>query len=687
MNPPRPRPAPRTWAWLVFLALTAGLCLMWTLLPPPPAASQIRVSLFALLGLSGLGLVLLFPDISPRRTVPVILIAAVLLRLLLLPAPVSDDVYRYLWEGRLVLAGENPYAATADAPLRVTTRDADWAKMNHRDRLTAYPPGIQWIFAATVSLTSNPLGMKLPALAGDLASLGLLLALLKRRHLPLRWAGFYAFNPVILISYAAEAHFDSLMTAALLAALLAAACQQSVRAWFWLGAAIQIKIVCLCLLPLFLTRRLRRSAWVLLPVLVFPTLPFASHLPNLFAGVKGFTTSGQFNAPLVSLFDTILPLTLATRLAALCFLVSAALILRTYLRRQLDLPTATGFILTALVCCSPIVHFWYLAWLIPFAALRPSFATAILSLTMAGYFIASWSAAQGHGWGYGPAITAAIWLPAALAWLLQNRHLLTFRKAPTQPATAAPNPAPTLGIIIPTLNPGPALATLLQQLRHETGPDLPIIIADATLPPSLPSPQASLVCSARGRGLQIATGINALPPACDWILIAHSDTTPRPGWLTHLQSAIASHPDVSLFVFGQRFTPSRPSTLLIEVLNELRILFGGVAFGDQTMVIHRARLTAAGGFPAQPLMEDVEASLRLRPHGRVHYLAHEWQVSAQKWHGPLLPRIAFIIRLLLTYYRSRLQGPAAAAQTAKRLYTEYYPNPTSLKTDPLLTSD
>ena len=74
-------------------------------------------------------------------------------------------------------------------------------------------------------------------------------------------------NVVLLISFAAEAHFDSLMTAALLAALLAVL-HKKTSVWLWLGVAIQIKLVCLVLVPLFLTRRLLPRAWLLLVVLV-----------------------------------------------------------------------------------------------------------------------------------------------------------------------------------------------------------------------------------------------------------------------------------------------------------------------------------------------------------------------------------------------------------------------------------
>ena len=91
------------------------------------------------------------------------------------------------------------------------------------------------------------------------------------------------------------------------------------------------------------------------------------------------------------------------------------------------------------------------------------------------------------------------------------------------------------------------------------------------------------------------------------------------------------------------------------------------------MLIRRSALEASGGFPAQPLMEDVEASLRLAARGRILYLGREWQVSGKKWSGNFPRRFTLVIRLVATYQLARLRSPARAAAVAERMYREYYP--------------
>ncbi len=660
----------RSIIWSACFLLALALCAAWGQLPLLDSAPLLRVALFAALGLLSLPLCFLFPDANHRRSTMTLVIGAVLLRLVLLPAPVSDDVNRYLWEGRLTLAGENPFAAIADDPVRAPYRDDYWDAMNHRDQPTAYPPGIQWIMAATVAIAYHPFGMKMLALLGDFTSLWLILILLKKRAAPLRWAGFYAFNPITLIAFVAEAHFDSLMLAALLAMLLCDHLKRPSLTWLFLGLAIQIKLIAIVLALLLLTRRNLRGAWAILPILIIPTLPFLADIPLWWEGVTRFAGGGAFNSPLFS----------AMRLCGFSqdtaritgygiFLIMSGIV---FLKSQRGLPltNAAAIVLGTLLICSPIVHFWYFAWLLPIAALRPSLALSTASITIAGYFLA-WQTQHVQGWwGYGHHTAVLIWLLPVLAFLAQHRPWkILFHPHLRKPQqTEIPS---SLSIIIPTLNAGTELASFIAHLRETSPAETQIILADGgSTDGSLATIRETIIHSPPGRGQQIAAGIVAATG--DWLLIAHADTQPAVRWHDLLQQAILQHPQAAMLVLGQRFLPPSWPTLFIEALNELRVVFGGVAFGDQTMVIRRRALEQSGGFPAQPLMEDVEASMTLQAHGEIIYLGQEWQVSAKKWQGTFTRRFTLIIRLMLTYQLIRLRSRHRAQEYSQKLYAEYY---------------
>ena len=69
-------------------------------------------------------------------------------RLTLLPLTptLSDDIYRYLWDGRVQLAGVNPYAYAPDAPELMRLRTDEFASINHPSIPTIYPPLTQLAF-------------------------------------------------------------------------------------------------------------------------------------------------------------------------------------------------------------------------------------------------------------------------------------------------------------------------------------------------------------------------------------------------------------------------------------------------------------------------------------------------------------------------------------------------------------
>ena len=94
-----------------------------------------------------------------RRTspLPLVLLVAVFLRLtpLFSPPSLSDDAYRYVWDGRVQAAGTNPYLHVPAAPALAHLRDAAiYENVNRRDYApTIYPPAAQLLFLATTRVS------------------------------------------------------------------------------------------------------------------------------------------------------------------------------------------------------------------------------------------------------------------------------------------------------------------------------------------------------------------------------------------------------------------------------------------------------------------------------------------------------------------------------------------------------
>ena len=108
------------------------------------------------------------PGTFPERP-HLILGAALVFRLTLWwsPATLSDDIFRYVWDGRVQLAGINPYLYAPSAPQVAHLRDALYHSVNHAGIPTIYPPLAQFFFRAICVLSATPAAFKLALLLCD----------------------------------------------------------------------------------------------------------------------------------------------------------------------------------------------------------------------------------------------------------------------------------------------------------------------------------------------------------------------------------------------------------------------------------------------------------------------------------------------------------------------------------------
>lgn len=222
--------------------------------------------------------------------------------LLAVPPALSDDLYRYVWDGRVLAAGHDPYAHAPDAPALAGLRDAHALRVNHPELPTIYPPLAIAAFALLSGL--GPLGPKLLGLLGH----ALLVVAVSRltpttRHAQASFA--VALNPLLLAEGPLNGHVDVLAAACVLLALLAwsrlpggadsagpavdalrphrARADRAARLRVGLlGAlAIGLKLVGLLLVPLLLRARDRRLRLVA-PGLLLVGVAFLA--PLFFAG-------------------------------------------------------------------------------------------------------------------------------------------------------------------------------------------------------------------------------------------------------------------------------------------------------------------------------------------------------------------------------------------------------------------
>lgn len=612
-----------------------------------------------------IGAWLSFPDgLSTRHKIGLILLISLLARIFMLGMPVSDDVYRYLWEGKIIIAGESPYQFPAEHAHYESYRDQYWEGMNHKDKLTAYPPLAELIFAGVSSIAYSPWAFKVLFILADMCMVWVLISFLTLRGVDVRTALLYALNPLALFAIAGEAHFDVLLILAMMLAMLCVEKKSFAWGWVWLGVAIQIKIIAVVLVPLFLWRCNWRYAWLLLIPLALPSLYFIDSLSGMFHGLWAFGGLGAFNGPIHGPISYTLDgnITWASRVVFVLFGLTTLWVVWT-----VKTPVKAAYLLIAtLVLLSPVVHYWYVLWVIPFVVLYPSLSWIVLSFTSGIYFVSMFSVENGEDWLLPVWAMWVTWLPFLLVLVYESRMIL-LRKFQQDNLWEEPK---SLAIIVPTLNEGEQIRACLSALKSLTHPADKIIVSDGgSTDDTVVTAQAlglEIVTSRCGRGAQIRAGVEAVQS--DVIMVIHADCICKSNISQRVMTMLAQNPDVIGGAIGQRFNVSSPRLLIIEMLNDARATLGGASFGDQGQFFRNAALREQGGIPEYPLMEDVELSLRMMQSGRVVLLGGGIENSARQWKHGFIQRILLILKLVIVFRLSRLLN----RDVTKKLYEMYY---------------
>lgn len=609
-----------------------------------------------------------------------ILWLGILARALLLPAEPSDDVNRYLWEGKLLREGISPYGQVADATELEHLRDAHWEEMNHRDRFTIYPPGALGFFSMVGAIWYSPMALKLVFLVFDLILMGLLIRELPRRGLDGRYLAFYALNPAVLLATAGEAHFDILFLLPLFLAIRSFEKNREVGGWAWLGLAVQMKWIPLLLVPWLLCRRkgCLRGWAVFGAIVLVPGLPFLGDVSRVVKGTLEFGGGSHFNGSLHALVLSILGdggttwVTLVSGGGLLVTLILTGILVRSPYRYAL---AALG----ALLLWSSVVHFWYLSWLAPFLVLIPRFGWLLVSVSMCFYFLSWQGAAEGDGWGIEPWAQVLIWLPAWVFFSgdflrgirrLLNRSSGAWGRA-IEAGSDKKGEAEVFGVIIPSYQEADKLEALVQSFEGE-GTGAPFILAlaaedEASIELAQQRDWAFSVASV-GRGTQIAAAYEQI----DWdvVVIRHSDVRDPGGEAFRaLVKLCQSDQELVGGICGQQFSGEANGYLeAVEWMNTARFLITEIGFGDQMQFFRRRALEKSGGFPALRLMEDVELSLRLKEQGPVACVGVPVESDPRAWlQTRFWKRVGLILKLTLNYRWDRFQGKEISGY-----YERYY---------------
>jgi rSAM/selenodomain-associated transferase 2 len=213
----------------------------------------------------------------------------------------------------------------------------------------------------------------------------------------------------------------------------------------------------------------------------------------------------------------------------------------------------------------------------------------------------------------------------------------------------------SLAIIIPVLNEVAVLPKLLEQLVPFRTRGVEIVVVDGGSQDASADVARELnvpaLCAAQGRARQMNAG--AAAARGEALLFLHADTELPPFADNAIAAALASGRHV-WGRFDVRITGRSPILSLIAVLMNLRSRLTGIATGDQGLFMTREAFEAVGGFPDQPLMEDIEICRRLLRLSPPKCLRERVLTSGRRWEARGIWRTIFLMwRLRWAYWRGR----------------------------------
>ncbi len=366
----------------------------------------------------------------------VIGVVAVAARLCLLGTTptLSDDIYRYRWDGRVQLAGIDPYAYPPDAPALASLRDELSPRINFPHLRTVYPPLNELAFRAGAMIGHGLTGQKIVFLCVELITIMSILFILHRRKRSLWWIAAYAWHPLVILEIAGSGHNDALGVALLWAGLAAyepcrgqgevpspAGMGRGMRLrWFgvtlaWSGAFLS-KFASALLVPWWWFRRQGRGWLMICAVLsMLPLLAHPTMISALTESLSAMTVRFESNASLYLALVWIAHSAAFGRIMAVTLLAAFSL---WWARRQDDPIAYLLGVFSAAALLSPVLHPWYVVWLIPcFCFYRVPALLALSGTVVLAYTVWPGRLADGHwaiplwahGLEYAPVVLLGMW--------------------------------------------------------------------------------------------------------------------------------------------------------------------------------------------------------------------------------------------------------------------------------------
>lgn len=322
----------------------------------------------------------------------------------------SDDIYRFVWDGRLIQAGIHPFAHLPSyfvetGPLPGTVNMELYQKLNSPDYYTIYPPIAQLIFWLSTLVSNSVYGsvifIRSCILMAELGTIWILLKLTKTYTLPSTGVFFYALNPLVILELTGNLHFEAFMIFFVLLAIYYYEKRKLHLSAMGFGFGIAVKLLPLMFMPVLIRRIPFKKLAVffaivggVILVLFFPLVDL-SLWRGMGSSISLYFQKFEFNASIYYIVREVgywvkgynIIGSAGRWLSVITFLGIMALSLVS--KPRVHLPKVLLWVLSLYLFMATTVHPWYITTLVAFSALGgakfPIVWSGLIFLTYVGY--------------------------------------------------------------------------------------------------------------------------------------------------------------------------------------------------------------------------------------------------------------------------------------------------------------
>ncbi|MHA2333659.1 MAG: hypothetical protein ACXAEU_16665, partial [Candidatus Hodarchaeales archaeon] len=304
-------------------------------------------------------------NMQTKYLIPIVLFIAALLQIIVLMTEISlsDDVYRYITEGKALVNGINPYYTSID-DLSTNLQDNYSELVNNSNVTSPYPPLALLLFALLYIVYPEPITYRIFFSLGFLASIIVCYRLLQPEN---KWKVIiYAWNPLLHLETGNGTHFDSIVVLLVMLAIWGLQTGRVITASGFLFLAFMLKYYPLILIVLF-WRQLGKKGLLIVSVGLLMYGSFIILYPPAISGLIIYVQDWYFNASLFWLvIQVIKDFMLLKIIFGGIFIIIVVLVALKVNNNSLFSPETAIGVIGLLLILQPVFHPWYVFWLFPF---------------------------------------------------------------------------------------------------------------------------------------------------------------------------------------------------------------------------------------------------------------------------------------------------------------------------------